>query len=88
MKKLIATLIVMAVMFGGVPVFAANIEMLDELTLGLKVQSQDLILKSKHIDIGAEIGAFDIHNGDAAKDSFYAMGVITVKGFSLFDLSK
>ena len=82
-------LICMIIMCMGIaPAMAANIEMLDEMTLGAKVQSQDIILKSEHIDIGAEIGAFDLHNGDSAKDSFYAMGVITVKGWSIFNLMK
>lgn len=74
-------------MFLAVPVYA-NIEMLDELTIGAKIQSHDLILKSNHIDIGAEIGAFDLYNSDSAKETFYAMGVITIKGFSLLDFSK
>jgi len=87
MKKQIVFLIMLALVLCAVPAFAVNIEMLDEITLGAKIQSQDLILKSKHIDIGAEIGAFDLHNGDSAKDSFYAMGVITIKKFSIFDLT-
>lgn len=87
MKKLLTILITVALItLGGTPVFA-NIEMLDELTLGAKVQSLDLILKSDHIDIGAEIGAFDLSNSDSAKDTFYAMGVITIKGFSIFNLT-
>jgi len=85
MKKIIT--LTLAVLLGTIPVFAANLEMLDEITLGAKVQSQDLILKSDHIDIGAEIGAFDLHNSDAAKNSFYALGTVTVKGFSIFNLS-
>ena len=87
MKNLIIILIAVAVIFAGVmPVFAANLEMLDEMTLGAKVQSLDCILTSDHVDIGAEIGAFDLHNSDSAKESFYAMGIITVKKFSIFDL--
>ena len=87
MKNLIIILIAVAVIFAGVmPVFAANLEMLDEMTLGTKVQSLDCILTSDHVDIGAEIGAFDLHNSDSAKESFYAMGIITVKKFSIFDL--
>ena len=87
MKKLIIILIAVAVMFAGVmPVFAANLEMLDEMTLGAKVQSLDCILTSDHVDIGAEIGATDLHNSDSAKNSFYAMGVVTIKGWSIFNM--
>ena len=85
MKKLVMLL---AVMFVSSPVFAGNLEMLDEITYGAKIQSQDIILKSDHIDIGAEIGAFDFHNSDSIKNSAYAMGTITIKKFSIFDLSK
>ncbi len=38
-----------------------------------------IVLKSKYIDVGAEIGAFDLHNSTSAKNSFYAMGTITIK---------
>ena len=87
MKKLLIILIAVAVMFAGVmPVFAANLEMLDEMTLGAKVQSLDCILTSDHVDIGAEIGATDLHNSDSAKNSFYAMGVVTIKGWSIFNM--
>jgi len=86
MKKLGVVLIMAALVFSAVPAFAGNIEMLDEMTLGAKVQSLDCILSSNHIDVGAEIGAFDLHNGDSAKDSFYAMGVVTIKGWSIFNL--
>lgn len=80
-------ILVAVLMFSATPVFA-NIEMLDELTYGAKIQSQDLILKSDHIDIGAEIGTFDFTNSKTIKDNFYAMGVITIKGWSIFNLSK
>ena len=87
MKNFIIILIAVAVMFAGVmPVFAANLEMLDEMTLGAKVQSLDCILTSDHVDIGAEIGATDLHNSDSAKNSFYAMGVVTIKGWSIFNM--
>jgi len=85
MRNKVIVLMVLAIMLATVPVFAANLEMLDEMTLGAKVQSLDCILASDHVDIGAEIGAFDLHNSDSAKESFYAMGVITIKKFSLFD---
>ena len=86
MKKILALVAVIALL--ATPCFAANLEMLDEMTLGAKVQSQDIILKSKYVDVGAEIGAFDLHNSDAAKSSFYAMGTVTIKCISIFDLTK
>lgn len=85
MKKLL-TLGLM--LLATTPVFAANLEMLDEITYGAKIQSQDIILRSDYIDIGAEIGAFDFHNSDSIKNSAYAMGTITIKKFSIFDLTK
>lgn len=85
MKRMIVLLIAVALLMAPAVGFCANLEMLDEMTLGAKVQSQDLILTSDHIDIGAEIGAFDLHNSDAAKNSFYAMGTVTVKGWSIFN---
>ena len=84
---LVLVLMVFIAMVSVMPVFAENIEMLDEMTLGAKVVSPDIILNSEHIQIGAEIGATDIHNGDSAKESFYAMGIITIKGWSIFNLS-
>ena len=83
---LVILLMVFIAMVSVMPVCAANLEMLDEMTLGAKVQSLDCILTSDHVDIGAEIGATDLHNGDAAKGSFYAMGIITIKGWSIFNL--
>lgn len=85
MKKLIIIAVVLLLCTSSV--FAANIEMLDEMTLGAKISAPSIILKSDHINIGAEIGAFDLSSGDSAKGSFYAMGVITIKGWSLFDWS-
>ncbi len=82
---IVALLVAVATVMAG-PVFASNLEMLDEMTLGAKVQSLDCILTSDHVDIGAEIGAFDLSNSDSAKGSFYAMGIITIKGWSLFNL--
>ena len=84
---LVLLLMVFMAMVGVMPVFAQNIEMLDEMTLGAKVQSLDCILTSDHVDIGAEIGAKDLSNSDSAKASFYAMGIITIKKWSIFDLS-
>ena len=88
MRKISILAVVLIVAFIAVPACAYNIEMLDEMTLGAKVQSLDLILSSEHVDIGAEIGAYDLTNGDTAKDSFYALGVITIKGWSIFNLNK
>lgn len=88
MKQALVLIVVLAVAFVAVPAFAANLEMLDEMTLGAKVQSLDCILTSDHIDIGAEIGAKDLTNSDTIKDSFYAMGVVTIKGWSIFNLKK
>ena len=86
MKKSLILTLILAVTLLAVPAFAANLEMLDEMTLGAKVQSLDCILTSDHIDIGAEIGAKDLSNSDSAKESFYAMGIITIKGWSIFNL--
>ena len=87
-KEFVLCLVIVMVMvaFVGVqPAQAKNLEMLDELKFGAKVQSQDLILKSEHIDIGAEIGVKDLTNSDTAKNTFYAMGTVTIKGFSIFN---
>lgn len=87
MKNLILiAVMLLAVAVMAVPAQAANLEMLDEMTLGAKVQSLDCILNSDHVMIGAEIGAYDLSNGDSAKESFYAMGIITIKGWSIFNL--
>ena len=86
MKKSLILTLILAVTLLAVPAFAGNLEMLDEMTLGAKVQSLDCILTSDHIDIGAEIGAKDLSNSDSAKESFYAMGIITIKGWSIFNL--
>ena len=85
MKNLIL-IAVMLLAVCVVPAQAANLEMLDEMTLGAKVQSLDCILTSKHVDIGAEIGAKNLSSSDSAKSSFYAMGIITIKGWSIFNL--
>lgn len=85
-KSMLVAMLLLAI--SAVPAFAGNLEMLDEITYGAKIQSQDIILKSDYIDIGAEIGAFDFHNSDSIKNSAYAMGVITVKKISIFDFTK
>ena len=92
MKKTMKALLVAVVMICVsiimvMPAQAVNIEMLDELTLGAKVSAPNLIVKHKNFSIGAEIGAFDLHNSDSAKDTFFAMGIVTIP-FSLFDLTK
>lgn len=84
-KTMLLAILLLGISF---PAFAGNLEMLDEITYGAKIQSQDIILKSKYIDIGAEIGAFDFHNSDSIKNSAYAMGVITIKKISIFDFTK
>jgi len=86
MKKVIVIAVVMLLMFAVVsPAFAYNIEMLDEMDLGIKVKSDDIVFTSKHIDLGAEIGAFNLDNSDTAKASAYAMGVVNIKGFSIIN---
>ncbi|MBW1812082.1 MAG: hypothetical protein JRJ39_00040 [Deltaproteobacteria bacterium] len=80
--------VVIIMCMGVVPAQAANIEMLDEMTLGAKIVSPDIILNSEHIQIGVEIGATDLHNSDSAKNSFFAMGIVTIKGWSIFNLLK
>lgn len=91
MKRIMLCLAVL--MFMCVPIAQAdsipsNLEIFDEMTLGVKIQSQDIILKSKYIDIGAEIGAWDISNYNTSKLNMFAMGTITIKGISIFDLTK
>ncbi len=80
--------LVLLLMFLTTPALAYNIEMLDEITYGAKIQSQDIILKSKYVDIGAEIGTTDLNNSDSIKNGMFAMGVVTIKCISLFDLTK
>ena len=75
--------IAMVALVGTFPASAINIEMLDEMDLGIKVKSDDIVFTSKHIDLGAEIGAFNLKNSDTAKQSAYAMGVVSIKGFSI-----
>ncbi len=85
MRKSLILAVVLMVALVAVPAFAYNIEMLDEMDLGIKVQSQDIVFTSEHIDLGAEIGAFNLKNSDTAKQSSYAMGVVTIKGFSIIN---
>lgn len=87
MRKALILMIVLAVALCAAPAFAVNIEMLDEMTLGAKVSAPSIILTSDHIDIGAEIGTKDLTNSDTIKGSFYAMGVVTIKGWSIFNFT-
>ena len=86
LETLLVVLVVCAVMSVPIaPALAYNVEMLDEMDLGIKVKSDDIIFTSKHIDLGAEIGAFNLENSDTAKASTYAMGVVSIKGFSIIN---
>lgn len=88
MKKFIVALIAVVALMGVQPVFAANLEIFDELTLGIHIKADDIILKSKNVDIGVEIGSWDVSNYDNAKNSMFALAVVTIKVGSLFDLTK
>ena len=90
MKRLILAFALIVLI--ATPTFAdsipSNLEIFDEIKLGIKIQSQDIILKSKYVDVGAEIGAWDITNYDNSKLNMFAMGTITIKKVSIFDLTK
>ncbi len=83
--KMLILICVIIVCMGATSALAYNVEMLDEMDLGIKVKSDDIVFTSKHIDLGAEIGAFNLKNSETSKASAYAMGVVTVKGFSIIN---
>ncbi len=90
MKKLL--LIAVAVMFvfsmGVPPVFASNsnLEYFDEMSILYKIKSDDLFLKTKHFDIGAEAGILNLGNPfNNFKEETYIAGVISVKEVHLLN---
>ena len=86
MKRILITLVLTTLLFTPSILFAANIEMLDEMTLGLELEKEDLIWNTKYFNLGAKIGAFDFHNSDSIKNSAYAMGTVHIKGdFSIIN---
>ncbi len=85
-KLILVALVMCAVMLAPVaPALAYNVEMLDEMTLGAELKSDDIVFTSKHVDIGARIGARDLENFNSAKASAYAVGVVSIKGFSIIN---
>lgn len=83
-KAFIAVALILAVMVvvaAPRQAYAANIEFLDEINLGVELDAPALIYAGDLIEVGAAIGTKNLED---AKANLYAVGKVTVK-WSLID---
>ena len=88
MKRLAFLILLISLI--ATPVFASNLEVFDEVDLGVKLDAPSLFLKTTHVDLGLEAGTYDISkfvNEQEDDWDAYIVGKVTVK-WSLVDLTK
>ena len=63
----------------------SNLELWDEMTIGGKIASTDLLLSTKYVDVGAEIGVMDFSNFTNSKGSAFAMATVNIKNVRILN---